>query len=103
MLIFCQIPMFLHCVGFEHFRTFSFGFVEKYNTRQRFHPVFPKNTTRGKNVTVSTKTIGKPSVSLSKIFRTFSKIPDMFRKSSTDFGNLRTFVKISRKSRLFLF
>ena len=91
MLIFCQIPMFLHCVGFEHFRTFSFGFVEKYNTRQRFHPVLPKNTTRGKNVTVSTKTIGKPSVSLSKIFRTFSKIPDMFRKSSTHFGNLRTF------------
>ena len=41
---------------------------KKCNTRQRFRSVFPKNTTRDKNVTVATKTIGTPSVSCSTHF-----------------------------------
>ena len=60
---------------------------------------------------VLTKTIGKRSVSISKIMRTFSKMLIIFRKYVTRFGKFRLFLvnseesahflKILRKSRLF--
>ena len=94
--------MFLHCVSFEDFRTFSFGFVDKCNTWQRFRQVLAKNTTAGQHVTVLTKIVGKPSVSVSKIFRNFSKTPDIFRKCSIRFENIGTFFENVAKSLTFL-
>ena len=76
------------CWKMQHAATFSCSFVETHNTCQI--------------IMVLTKTIGKRSVSISKIMRTFSKMSNIFRKYVTRFGKFRLFLVNSEESAHFL-